>query len=84
MYGGTIYSSWLDRPLTLAGRAVLDRDGTFESKLVYFDRDLLVIPNVSIHFNRNVNAGYSYNPATDLRPLLCAPLYDLMWMHEKG
>jgi len=71
VYGSTIYSSWLDRPLTLAGRVVLSKNGTFTAHLVYFDRDLLVIPNVSIHFNRNVNAGYAYNPATDLRPLLC-------------
>ena len=71
VYGGTIYSSWLDRPLTLAGRIVLSQNGMFTSRLVYIDRDLLVIPNLSIHFNRNVNAGYSYNPATDLRPLFC-------------
>ena len=68
-YGGSIYSSWLDRPLSVAGRVVLLRDGKFESKSVMLDRDLLVIPSVAIHFNRNVNTGYAYNPATDLVPL---------------
>ncbi len=68
-YGGMIHSSWLDRPLSVAGRVVLCRDGTFEAKNVMLDRDLLVIPNVAIHFNRSINAGYAYNPATDLVPL---------------
>jgi len=68
-YGGSIYSSWLDRPLSVAGRVVLLREGKIESKSIVLDRDLLVIPNVAIHFNRNVNTGYAYNPATDLVPL---------------
>jgi aspartyl aminopeptidase len=68
-YGGMIYSTWLDRPLSVAGRVVICRDGCFETKSVMLDRDLLVIPNVAIHFNRTVNSGYAYNPATDLVPL---------------
>ena len=70
VYGGTILSSWLDRPLSLAGRVVINRDGRFEARSVAIDRDLLVIPNVAIHFNRDINAGYRYNPAVDMLPLL--------------
>lgn len=69
-YGGTIYSTWLDRPLSLAGRVVVEKDGTLTARLVNVDRDLLLIPNVAIHFNRTVNSGYAYNPAKDLLPLL--------------
>lgn len=68
-YGGTIYSSWFDRPLSLAGRVILCKDGEFFAKTVKIDRDLVMIPNVAIHFNRTVNSGYSYNPAVDLLPL---------------
>jgi len=68
-YGGSIYSSWLDRPLSLAGRVVLAQNDKITSHLINFDRDLLIIPNVAIHLNRNVNTGYSYNPAVDLQPL---------------
>lgn len=68
-YGGMIYSSWMDRPLSVAGRAVVLRGGVFETKSVMLDRDLLVIPSVAIHFNRTVNSGYAYNPTTDLVPL---------------
>ena len=71
VYGGTILSTWFDRPLSLAGRVVLkDESGNFSAKTVKFDRDLVLIPNVAIHLNRTVNSGYAYNPATDLLPLI--------------
>lgn len=69
VYGGTILSTWLDRPLTLAGRVILAKNGVFTSKTVYFDRDLILIPNVAIHMNRTVNSGYTFNPAVDMLPL---------------
>lgn len=68
-YGGMIYSSWLDRPLTFAGRVVVKTPEGFTTRLVTADKDVFVIPNVSIHFNREINKGYSYNPQIDLQPL---------------
>ena len=68
-YGGMIRSSWLDRPLSVAGRLVI-RDGEgIASRLVNLDRDAVLIPNMPIHFNREINNGYSYDPQTDLLPL---------------
>ena len=69
-YGGMIYYSWFDRPLSLAGRVVLKTDGGIETRLVNIDRDLAVIPSVAIHMNRAVNDGYKFNPAQDLLPLV--------------
>ena len=69
VYGGTILSSWMDRPLSLAGRAVVREGDTYRAKLFCFDRDLMVIPNVAIHMNRAVNSGYAFNPAVDMLPL---------------
>lgn len=68
-YGGMIYSCWLDRPLSVAGRVTVERDGKFSSKPVSIDRNLCLIPNVAMHFNRTLNDGYKYNPAVDLMPL---------------
>ncbi len=68
-YGGMIYSSWLDRPLSVAGRVILRRGNSFVSQTVNLDRDLLVIPNVAIHLNREINRNGVYNPAVDLLPL---------------
>ncbi|MBE6764405.1 MAG: M18 family aminopeptidase [Ruminococcaceae bacterium] len=68
-YGGMIYSTWLDRPLSAAGRVVVETENGIETRLVNIDRDLLLIPNVAIHMNRNLNDNASYNPAVDLLPL---------------
>ena len=69
-YGGSLYATWMDRPLSVAGRALVRNGGRIEAKLVNVDRDLLLIPNVAIHMNRQVNSGYAYNPKTDLVPLM--------------
>ncbi len=69
-YGGAIYQSWLDRPLSVAGRVVTEENGKLRTRLVNVDRDLLVIPSVAIHMNRNVNEGVPLKANTDLRPLL--------------
>lgn len=69
VYGGMLYAPWFDRPLSIAGR-ILVLDGTnLATKLVNIDRDLLVIPNLSIHMNREINSGYTYNAQKDLLPL---------------
>ena len=69
-YGGQILSTWLDRPLSMAGRVMVETEEGVESRLVDIDRDLLLIPNVAIHMNRQVNDGYKWNPAVDMLPLL--------------
>ena len=69
-YGGQILSTWLDRPLSIAGRVMVETEDGIESRLVDIDRDLLLIPNVAIHMNRQVNDGYKWNPAVDMLPLL--------------
>lgn len=68
-YGGMIYSTWLDRPLSAAGRIIVKEDGRFVEKLVNIDRDLLMIPNLAIHMNRKINDGHQYNPQKDLLPV---------------
>lgn len=68
-YGGMIDSTWFDRPLTVAGRVLVQTGNKVESKLLYIDKDILIIPNVAIHFNREINNGYSYNRQIDLCPL---------------
>lgn len=69
-YGGSILSTWLDRPLSIAGRVIVRAEGGLESRLINFDEDLCIIPNIAIHLNREMNKGVEYNPQTDMRPLL--------------
>jgi aspartyl aminopeptidase len=69
-YGGMICSTWMDRPLSIAGRVLVrGEDGTIATRLLDFDRDLVLIPSVAIHMNRNVNDGFAYNKQVDLLPL---------------
>ena len=69
-YGGMLMAPWLDRPLSVAGRVLVETESGGQSKLVDIDRDLLLIPNVAIHMNRKANDGYTWNPAVDTLPLL--------------
>ena len=68
-YGGMICSPWLDRPLSIAGRVLVKTEKGVETKLVNIDRDLLIIPNLAIHMNREVNDGYKFNAQKDMLPL---------------
>ena len=69
-YGGMLMAPWLDRPLSVAGRVMVETENGVETKLIDLDRDLLLIPNVAIHMNRSANDGYKWNPAVDLLPLM--------------
>lgn len=68
-YGGMIMSSWFDRPLSVAGRVLARTENGIQTVLVNLDKDMLIIPNVAIHMNREVNNGYKYNAAVDTFPL---------------
>ena len=69
-YGGMILSTWLDRPLSVAGRVVTaGKEAGIAESTVAVNRDLLIIPNVAIHMNREMNKGVEYNVQTDMLPL---------------
>ena len=71
-YGGAVLSSWLDRPLSIAGRVMVRESGSsicIRQHLVNFDHDLLLIPNIAIHMNRKINEGYAYQIQKDMLPL---------------
>ena len=69
-YGGMLMGTWLDRPLSVAGRVLVDTPTGVQSRLVEIDKDLLLIPNVAIHMNRKANDEQSFNPAVDTIPLM--------------
>lgn len=71
MYGGAIFSTWMDRPLSLAGRVYTkgNRIKTPECHLVDFGKNVAIIPNLPIHMNRKANEGVELNAQTDLQPI---------------
>ena len=70
-YGGMLCAPWLDRPLSVAGRVVVRTKDGIETRLVNVDRDLMIIPNLAIHMDRQVNDGHKFNAQVDMLPLFC-------------
>jgi aspartyl aminopeptidase len=53
----------------VAGRVGCDKKGKAVSKLVNIDRDLLMLPALAIHMNREANDGFKYNAQNDMLPI---------------
>ncbi len=79
-YGGAILSPWLDRPLSAAGRIAVAVEDGVEMRLVNLDRDLMIIPNLAIHMNREVNSGYKFRIQKDLLPLFSEKEWGKEWL----
>lgn len=75
-YGGMIMSTWMDRPLSIAGRIAVEVDGKIQTRLVQIEEDLLVIPSMAIHMNREANKGMEYNAQVDMLPLFACKSED--------
>ena len=69
VYGGPIYSTFMDRPLDIAGRVLIKDNNKIITKLFSFDKPVCMIPNLCIHFNRNANTEMNLNPQKDMLPL---------------
>ncbi|SHH53378.1 M18 family aminopeptidase [Tepidibacter thalassicus] len=72
VYGGPILNTWMDRPLSIAGRVTLKSENLLKPKevLVDINKPICIIPNLAIHMNRNINSGIELNKQIDMIPLL--------------
>lgn len=68
-YGGMLCASWMDRPLSIAGRVMVRTEKGVAMRLVDLKEPAALIPNVAIHMNREANSGTKYNFAVDMQPL---------------
>lgn len=83
-YGGMILSTWLDRPLIIAGRVCVEEDGEIVSRLVRFKDNTCIIPSLAIHMNRDVNNGVALSAQNDMLPLLTMTGQDNREQSSKG
>ncbi|MDE6407770.1 MAG: M18 family aminopeptidase [Anaeroplasmataceae bacterium] len=83
VYGGPIYSSWMDRPLGIAGRVLVLENNSIQARLVNIDKPVLCIPNLPIHYNRNVNKGVELNPQVDMLPLFAESKGKIASLYQK-
>ena len=71
VYGGPLLGTWFDRDLSLAGRVVCEmKDGKLAVLLVNFNRPLLSIPSIAIHFNREANTQNNIDRQKHLPPII--------------
>lgn len=72
VYGGPILYTWFDRPLSMAGRVMVKSDKPLKpaTQFVNFNRPLLEIPHLAIHFNRTVNEGNPLSKQKDMLPVV--------------
>ena len=70
VYGGALLAPWFDRPLSVAGRLVVRTSEGIKAVLADIDRDLLVIPSLAIHLDREANNGRKLDTQKDTLPLL--------------
>ena len=82
-YGGMLMAPWFDRPLGIAGRVMVKNGTGIEERLLHIDRDIIMMPNLAIHMNREANEGYKYNAQTDTEPIFAelgsdTTLYDVI------
>ncbi|MCR5102253.1 MAG: M18 family aminopeptidase [Butyrivibrio sp.] len=68
-YGGMLCAPWFDRPLSVAGRLLVKEKNGIKSVLVNVDRDMVMLPSLAIHMNREANDGYKYNAQNDMLPI---------------
>lgn len=75
VYGGAIYHTWFDRPLSIAGRVALKASDSLQPhmELIDFRRPVVELPNLAFHLNRSVNEQNALNPQIDMLPL-CSSL----------
>lgn len=88
MYGGAIASTWLDRPLGIAGLAVESVNGKICASL-YNKKDIAIIPNIAVHFNRDAKDCVKYNVQTQMNAIIGVPngkkkLHELLGLSENA
>jgi len=70
VYGGPLITTWFDRDLGIAGRVMVKKGGKFQSKMVFIDKPVALIPSVAIHLNREANKGFEFNRQNHLQVIL--------------
>lgn len=78
VYGGMTLNLWTDRPLSVAGRLAVRTEKGIRTALADIRRDLLLIPGLAIHMNREANSGVKLDPQKDTLPLLGGVESDLL------
>ena len=72
VYVGAILNTWLDRPLSAAGKVAVRSDCVTRPDIRFVDlkEPFCTIPNLAIHMNREINKGVDLNRQTHMLPII--------------
>ena len=80
-YGGLLNYGWLDHPLSLAGRIIVEKKDKIEKRIVDFKKPMAIVPSVAIHLNDKANTNLDLNAQTDLQPIFAITDKEDSWSH---
>ena len=69
-YGGILNYGWIDRPLSLAGRVIIDDNSKLSKKIIDFKKTIMIIPSVAIHQMEEANSNLDLNSQIDMQPII--------------
>ena len=69
-YGGIINYSWLDHPLSLAGKITIEKNHQIEEKIIDTKKPEMIIPSVAIHLQTDANTNLNLNSENHLQPII--------------
>lgn len=78
VYGGMLINRWADRPLSAAGRLAVRTEEGVRAVLTDIRRDLLLIPGLAPHMDRESSQTGKQDPQRDTLPLLGGKEADLL------
>lgn len=68
LYGGGIWHTWFDQPLSIAGRVFVENKDKIEARLINLNIPLLKIPTLAIHFDGKQNQAFTFDKQSQLVP----------------
>jgi len=69
-HGGILNYSWMDRPLSIAGRIIYEDENIFNKKIIDLREPLCIIPSEAIHLNDCANTNLNLNTQVDMIPVI--------------
>lgn len=68
-YGGILNYSFMDRPLSIAGRIIIKENNKYHKKIIDLKKSIAIIPSIAIHQNDKANSNLDLNTQIDLNPI---------------
>lgn len=69
-YGGILNYGFMDRPMSIAGRIIMQNKNNYTKKIIDLKEAVAIIPSIAIHQNDSANSNLDLNTEVDLMPII--------------